>query len=142
MWIEAFFWAYIAFMIILGSKRYIPSLHALLNDHPIGEWGMYSVPVKITRFKVVVSSGKKEKDITTLASQYLWHNFVRGQFVSISHPDLPRKAFYAFPRFLAKQGVIKKSASTLGRGCTVRVLFDYYRGDHLLQYTAEARVST
>lgn len=138
MWIAIFFYGYIGIMVLLGLKRYIPSLKRFFNNHPIGEWGMYSIPVN-PYYYYSVKIGKQNKgfhqlaDITNLSTRYLWHNFNNGQFISIANPDFPIRAFNEFPAFLVQQKEVQKivnklrekSSSIKNTGLIVKVFFSY-----------------
>jgi len=137
-----FFIAFIAWSLLLVTKHYVPWLKALFQYHPIGEWAMYSMPLEITKFQVTIQGIEGGKDITALANTYLWHNLKDGRFVSISHHDLPQKAFKRFPRFLAHQKEVQAVAKTLGISPhTIKVLLQYSIGRKKYSYEAKKVVT-
>ena len=103
-------------MLFLGIKRFLPIVqHKIFNDHPFGNWDMYSKDVHSQVGKVFIKSDEKEIDITEIANKYLWHNFENFQFVCDAHHHIPIMALKKFPTFLSSQQEIIELANKLNK---------------------------
>ena len=103
-------------MIFLGFKRFVPIVqHKIFNDHPFGNWDMYSKDVNSQKGKVFIKSNDKEIDVTEIAKKYLWHNFENFKFVCDAHHHIPIMALEKFPKFLSSQQEIVEIANKLAK---------------------------
>ena len=119
MILTTFFYLYIGLMLLLGIKKYVPPLKRLFNNHPIGEWGMYSVPVRDeSKFHAYIRlrlNGREvlSQDITEICNAFLWHNFQFGRFVTFTYSDFPFKAYRRLAGFLSDQPGVQRVGNDL-----------------------------
>jgi len=108
--INIFVVIYVFITLLMGLKRFFPNIQHYFGNHPFGNWAMYSLPVEIEPFTVLLKSiiTGHDVEVTSIAKEYLWHNFENGEFVSLAHPDIPYKVLIHFPKFISKQSKVIK----------------------------------
>lgn len=126
--INLFVVIYVIISLLMGLKRFFPKVQHYFGNHPFGNWAMYSVPVEIEPFTVLLKSNITGHDveITSIAKEYLWHNFENGEFVSLAHPNIPYKVLEGFPKFISMQTkVIKIKQQEFSDHESINIIFNF-----------------